>query len=196
MHNLNRFKPIYESSRQSLESVIRPNAENMELIELARAELSTFLRDTNRRQSPFDSLYMATHIRRGDRKSLSYTFPNRLIPVQDYVDAVKPTWTRLHSESTSYANPVVYVATDSPDADAQFSQLYNGETFSLFKTSNPRLHSVASPGEYYQKKFDEFDIQSRIAATRGMVVDLAMVSGLWADHANETKPDAVICALR
>jgi len=28
-----------------------------------------------------------------------------------------------------------------------------------------------------------------------MVVDLAMVSGLWADYAEDITPDAVICAL-
>ncbi|KAF8956089.1 hypothetical protein BDZ97DRAFT_1672211 [Flammula alnicola] len=193
-HNLNRLKPIFESALHSFQSTIRPSAENAELIQLARRELSTFLRDVNERESAADSIYVGTHIRRGDRKSLSYSFPDRKIPLKEYLNAVKATWSRLHSGSLSTINPVVYIAADSPDAQQQFSELYEGETFSLFDATDPRLRALASTQEYNQAHFNELDVQSRIAATKGMVVDLAVVSGLWASG-DDITPDATICAL-
>lgn len=195
-HQLNRLKPIFDSSGQSLESVIVPNKYNMGLIRLARQEFLSFMQDTNQRSGGTGSTaYVAVHIRRGDRKSLSYSFPNQKIPIQDYSDAVAASWKRLHHESTS--KPVVYIATDSPEAYYQFSDIYQGELFSLFDTADPRLRPLVSPGEYSQKTFDELDVHERITATRGMIVDLALVSGLWPDgDTEELLPQAVICALR
>lgn len=193
-HSLNRLKPIFDTSSQSLKSVIIPNEWNTKLIHLARKELSAFIQEINERDNS-GSVYVATHIRRGDRKSHSYIFPDRKIPLEDYSNAVTSTWARLNPSSAS-SNPIVYLATDSPAVYDQFSQLYQGEFFSLFDTTDPRLRPLASPGEYFQKTFDELDIHERITATRGMIVDLAIVSGLWPAEDADIKPEAVVCAIR
>lgn len=164
----------------------------MKLLRLAQAEFSSFL---SQGEKAANSQYVGTHIRRGDRKSLSYSFPDRKIPTKDYLDAVDQTWTRLHDGAPSQIHPVVYLATDSPNVHKEFSQDYEGRSFSLFDSKDPRLSALASPAEYIQKEFNAINLQERIAATRGMIVDLAMVSGLWT-KGKDLKLDAVICGLR
>jgi len=194
-HQLNRLKPIFESSARSLESAIRPNAQNMELLRLAQAEFSSFLTEVNQGDKAAKSQYVGTHIRRGDRKSLSYSFLDRKIPTKDYLDAVEKTWSRLHNGAPSQVHPVIYLATDSSDVHKELSQVYEGRSYSLFDSWDPRLSVLTSPGEYIQKQFDALNLQERVAATRGMIVDLAMVGGLWTKE-KDLKPDAVICGLR
>ena len=145
--------------------------------------------------NPSKPTYLAVHVRRGDRKPASYEFLDNKIPLYLYMDGVKDTWARLHTGHESKANPVVYFASDSTAAEQQFSKLYDGPIFSLFGTTHPRLRALASPREYYQNTFNELDIEYRVLATRGMVVDLAMVSGLWASG-RDLLPQANICAIR
>ena len=145
--------------------------------------------------NPKNLTYLAVHVRRGDRKPASYGFSDNKIPLYLYMDGVKDTWARLHTGHESKANPVVYFASDSSAAEQQFSKLYDGPTFSLFATSHPRLRALASPREYYQNTFNELDIEYRVLATRGMVVDLAMVSGLWASG-EDLLPQANVCSIR
>ena len=111
------------------------------------------------------------------------------------MDGAKDAWARLHTGHESNANPVVYFASDSSAAEQQFSKLYGGQTFSLFGTTHPRLRALASPKEYDQNTFNELDIEYRVMATRGMVVDLAMISGLWATG-EDLLPQANICSIR
>ncbi|KAF9486409.1 hypothetical protein BDN70DRAFT_869942 [Pholiota conissans] len=193
-HNLNRLKPIFEQAFHSFDSTIRPNRNVRRLIKLARDELSDFIGVVNERDTEGDSIYVGTHIRRGDRKSLSYSYKDRKIPLSEYLTAVSSTWTRLHPESPSKVTPVVYLATDSPEARQKFGELYDGEIFSLFDATNSSLRALASPREYNQTQFDELSLQARTTATDGMLVDLALVSGLWA-RKDELVPDATICAL-
>jgi hypothetical protein len=189
---LNRLKPIFLSAWRSFASTVLPTSTNRGLIKLARESFSSFLHDRHERETASHLRFISTHIRRGDRRPLSYSFPDGRIPVQNYVEAIESVWSRLH-----HANrlPAVYLATDSPEAHEQFVQSYRGVVFSLFTTSDSRLRALASPGEYYQHRFEELDLPSRIAATKGMIVDLAILSGLWSDE-EELIPDAVICALR
>jgi hypothetical protein len=189
---LNRLKPIFKSAEESFASTIVPNSVNKDLIKLARQKLLILLSDVNQWPNHLHLPFVSTHIRRGDRKTLSYSFPDRSIPIQNYADAIKLTWSRLHNDD---ALPVVYLATDSPEVHQDFTQLYHGVVFSLFDIHEPRLHALASPGEYYQEHFARMDLLSRITATRGMIVDLAVLSGLWPSE-DAIKPDAVICALR
>ena len=58
-----------------------------------------------------------------------------------------------------------------------------------------RLSHSYNDREYYQKTFDKLDIEYRVLATRGMIVDLAMISGLWASG-KELLPEANICSIR
>lgn len=195
-HQLNRLRPIFESAGESLDNVIYPNPENFDLIQLAREELSNFLRSANKPYSLMnETTFVATHIRRGDRKSDSYVFPGRFIPLQDYLTGIKSTWSRLFNGPASSLSPAVYVATDSPDAHAEFSENYPGEIFSLYDTSNPRLRPLASPEEYLQSHFDELDEHLRIQATRGMIVDFAVMSGFWPGE-KDLHPEALVCAMR
>ena len=161
----------------------------MELLRLAQAEFSSFLRDKAAK-----SQYVGIHVRRGDRKSLSYSFLDRKIPTKDYLDAVEKTWSRLHNGAPSQVHPVIYLATDSSNVYKELSQVYEGRLYSLFDSWDPRLSVLASPAEYIQKQFDALNLQERVAATRGMIVDLAMVGGLWTKE--KDKLDAVICGLR
>ena len=43
-----------------------------------------------------------------------------------------------------------------------------------------RLSHSYNDREYYQKTFDKLDIGYRVLVTKGIIVDLAMISGLWA----------------
>ena len=164
------------------------------MIKLTQNELRTTIYDVQA-SNPSGLTYLAVHVRRGDRKPASFEFPDNKIPLGLYMDSVKDTWARLHTGHQSEANPVVYFASDSPIADQQFSKLYNGPTFSLFATTQPRLRALASPREYYQDAFDELDIEYRVLATRGMIVDLAMISGLWASG-EDLLPEANVCSIR
>lgn len=188
--NLNRLKPIFDAAFESFKMTILPNSKSNGLIQLAREELSNFLKDDS-----VEFLYVGTHIRRGDSKSMSYSYADRKVPLKEYLDALKAIWTRLHPGASSQALPTVYLATDSPDAKHEFYQAYQGRIFSLYNSNSPALRALASPQEYRQSQFDSLDLQARISATRGMVVDLALVSGIWASQ-SDLKPDAIVCALR
>jgi hypothetical protein len=174
--------------------MIRPNAHNLELIQLTKDELRTTIDDVQV-DNPSGLAYLAVHVRRGDRKPASFRFSDNKIPLSLYMDGVKDTWARLHTGPESEVNPVVYFASDSPIAEQQFSKLYDGSTFSLFATMQPRLRALASPREYYQNTFNELDIEDRVLTTRGMIVDLAMVSGLWASE-EDLLPQANVCSIR
>ncbi|KAF8807921.1 hypothetical protein BYT27DRAFT_7211570 [Phlegmacium glaucopus] len=192
-HEINRLRPIFEFALQSFESTIRPNAHNFELIKLTQDEFRTTIHNVQA-NNPSGLTYLAIHVRRGDRKPASFGFLDNKIPLPHYLDAVQDTWARLHSGHESKASPIVYFASDSPDVGQQFSKLYNGPSFSLLTTKQPRLRALASPREYYQKTFNELDIEYRVLATRGMIVDLAMISGLWASG-KDLLPEATICSI-
>lgn len=199
-HNVNRLKPIFDFAVQSFTTTIRPNAQNVDLIQRTRKEMLAFLNVVNKGRAVDNIIYSGAHIRRGDRQTLSYSFPDRRVPIADYLKGVTSTWSHLHTGALASITPVVYLATDSPDARHQFSQqyqeLYQGETFSLYDTTDPMLRALASPAEYDQSTFDaQFDLQSRIRATRGMIVDLALVSGLWLTN-NDITPEFTVCAMR
>ena len=164
------------------------------MIKLTQDELQATIYDVQV-DNPSGLTYLAVHVRRGDRKPASFWFLNNKIPLTLYMDGVKDTWARLHTGYKSKVNPVVYFASDSPVAAQRFSKLYNGATFSLFATTQPRLRALASPREYYQKTFNELDIEYRILATRGMIVDLAMVSGFWTSG-KDLLPEANVCSIR
>jgi hypothetical protein len=166
----------------------------LELIKLTQDEFRAAVFDFQV-ENPSKLTYLAVHVRRGDRKPASYGFFDNKIPLYIYMDGVKDTWARLHAGHKSKASPVVYFASDSSAAEQQFSKLYDGRTFSLFATTHPRLRALASPREYYQNTFNELDIEYRVLATRGMVVDLAMVSGLWASS-EDLLPQANVCSIR
>lgn len=191
-HNLVRLKPIYDMAFQSFQTTISPNEKSQALIRLARNEFSTVLKGVN---GEGGSTYIGTHIRRGDMKSKSYIYHDRKIPIREYLNAIEATWKRLYAESSPKALPVVYLATDSPDAQREFYELYEGESYSLLDATNPTLRDYASQREYNQTQFNDLDLQARTTATTGMLIDLALVTGFWARQ-DDIKPDTVVCAVR
>ncbi|KAI0078848.1 hypothetical protein K474DRAFT_1618467 [Panus rudis PR-1116 ss-1] len=223
-HEMNRMKPIFERALESFETTIRPNAHNAELIRAARAEVATTLSiadnanniasppagseaEVNLRQNNPDP-YLAVHIRRGDRKAGSPPHYGDYVPIDEFTQAARDTWARLFSnESTALPTssaqethfpsaPITYVASDSEIAFDDFTKAFptSSAIFSLHSSTDPALRALASRREYAQKDFDAMPEEERIRLTRGMIVDLAMVSGLWA-WKGEVVPGATICTL-
>ncbi|KAJ8084943.1 hypothetical protein PM082_003720 [Marasmius tenuissimus] len=184
-HKLNRAKPIYYRALESLSTTIRPNANNRDLITAARKELSELSTD-----------YLSVHIRRGDHKASSwkYSSPGIQVPIEEFVDATLQTWKRL---SLPESQPLIYIASDSPAAIAEFSKPFDRSvwtTFSLAQSQNDQLKALASPEQYFQKDFDKlYTLDQRISLTRGVLVDLALLSGLWGE--GEIEPQAVVCTI-
>lgn len=188
-HNLNRLQPIFKFAVDSFQTTIRPGTHNNELIHLARSELSTFMGSQHHATS-----YVAIHVRRGDRKPASYEY-HGYIPTQEFAQAANHNWRRLHPDADGLpSKPIVYVASDSPSALGEFLEDFDGQTFSLFESEIPSLRDVASPGDYYQQKFSKLSEDERVTATRGMIVDFAMLSGMWAGK-DDILPVAALCSI-
>ncbi|KAG7451788.1 uncharacterized protein BT62DRAFT_880988 [Guyanagaster necrorhizus] len=174
--NTNRLKPIYDFAAGSLRNTIIPNIENARLISSARAEVAVL-----------SSMYLSVHLRRGDRKPSSYAYHGGYVPTNDFVDALDDAARRLQRGDHP---SLVYLASDSPTALEEISTLLPS-VYSLSRSANAELKSLVSPGEYFQRDFDKYDLETRIRATRGMIVDFALLSGAW----NEAGPDAVVCTV-
>ena len=141
--------------------------------------------------------YLSVHIRRGDRLGLTWKYHRTHLPTSLYVDAALETWQRLNP--TSQDSPLFYIASDSPSASEDFvDQLpTHARAFSLVWSADDELRAIASPRSYVQEEFDTLSEEERIQLTKGMVVDFALLAGLWA---NEGDPDvrlsATVCGLR
>jgi hypothetical protein len=151
--------------------------------------------------------------------------PQVQVPTEEYVNAVWKTYSRIYNLSsnpdvTPTSPPVIYLASDSASAASDFAErLRSNDTLSrkykndnlrpliyeLRNSSDPELRSLAPTREYVQADWVENRTQSeRIAETRGMVIDWALLSGAWqplpngdadADASTPLKPLAAICAL-
>jgi phosphate/sulfate permease len=141
--------------------------------------------------------YMAVHIRRGDRKAMSWQNFGKFVPIQDYVQALGDTSARLSLSQ-------IYLATDSPDALAEFEKAIQEKTgakppiHSLDGSDKSELKELASDRDYVQGEWDQRDDESRIRLTTGAIVDFAMISGFWTgsnDVATAVGPRAVICTI-
>jgi len=206
-HNLNRLKPLFNFAWLSFDSVIRPNAQTLGLIQWAREELQEKLaahyknsRSTQGVQhddSP-EMGYLGVHIRRGDRAPEWRVYGRQYIPVSDYVSSAVESWTRLGldiSANNKQVQPFVYVASDSPEVVKNFSTLFSEDrVFSLSRSKRPELQVLESPEEYFQDIFMTFPDAMRIPATRGMIVDFALLSGAWAND-GDLIPDGTVCAV-
>ncbi|KAK0222529.1 hypothetical protein EDD85DRAFT_779310 [Armillaria nabsnona] len=175
-HSTNRLKPIYDFAAGSLRNTIIPNTENTRLINSAQEEVALL-----------SSTYLSAHLRRGDRKPSSYEYHGSYVPTKDFFDALDDAATRLQrSDHPS----LVYLASDSLTALEELSSLLSS-VYSLSRSTNAELKSLASPGEYFQGDFDKYDLETRIKATRGMIVDFALLSGAWIQGG----PDAIVCTV-
>ena len=146
--------------------------------------------------------YIAVHIRRGDRHASAFPYRGQYVPLQNFVTAARDAWVRLYHEDatddTAFpAPPIVYVASDSHATAHEFVSAFPASTavFSLDSSTDPALRALAPQHEYVQTEFDGMEAEDRVRLTRGMVVDLAMLSGLWAWE-GDAVPGATICTLR
>jgi len=215
---LNRQRPIFKNSLQSFKETIRPNAQNAALIRAARGEIASALSlpphksPTNGDTHPSETHtaeaqlaehnsdpYISVHVRRGDRFAASFPHRGSYVPVNEFVSAAQETWSRLYGNDTPSAYPappVMYLASDSPDARKEYKASFptNTAIFSLDTSTEASLSALAPKSEYIQQEFNELELDERIRLTRGMIVDLAMLSGLWAWE-GDVVPGAAICTL-
>ena len=169
--------------------VIIPSPEMTTLIRKVRDELVPDAEDGS-------SKYMSVHIRRGDRLGMTWKYHDAYLPTNLYVDAALETWQRLNQVEDS---PLFYVASDSPAAPEEFvDQLpTNAYAFSLAWSGDEELRAMASPRPYVQEEFDALSEEERILLTKGMVVDFALLTGLWVgEHDPDVRPYATVCGLR
>ena len=174
----------------SFSQVILPTPRMATLIRKARDELMS-----DAGSGP--SKYMSVHIRRGDRLGLTWKYHRTHLPTSLYVDAALETWRRL--KPTGQGNPLFYVASDSPAAPEEFiNQLpNNAQAFSLTWSEDEELRAIASPRSYVQEEFNALSEEERIRLTKGMIVDFALLSGLWTnEHDPDMRPYATVCGLR
>ncbi|KAJ7459057.1 hypothetical protein B0H11DRAFT_177573 [Mycena galericulata] len=205
--NLNRLRGIYNSAWQSFSKTIRPSTYSAELIRSAREELSEKL--TMHYQNPRSVKgvhadgppmgYLSVHIRRGDRMPSWHAYgQQQYIPIPEFIDGVVESWTRLGLELSiedQLVQPFVYVASDSPSAEKEFASSFSEDrVFSLLRSQREELRVLASPGEYFQSDFMRLSDDVRVQATRGMVVDFAVLSGAWADE-GDLIPEGIICTV-
>lgn len=174
---------------------IRPNAATAALIHSARTELASFLglRTDDRPTDQYQSIY----VRRGDGLGSSWKYHGKHIPIEEYSTAGNAAWNRLFRPKGITAPPAIYLASDDPDVFEELqSQLEPGSrVFSLSRSENFNLRNISSPAPYFQDKFAELPEADRVRLTKGMIVDFALLSGLWAWH-DDLEAGAVICGIK
>jgi hypothetical protein len=177
-----------------LTGTIRPNAATAALIHSARTELASFL-GLYSDDSQIDQ-YQSIYVRRGDGLGSSWKYHDKHVPLEEYSAAGNAAWNRLFRSKGNTAPPAIYLASDDPDVFEELqSQLEPGSRiFSLSRSENSDLQNIASPAPYFQDKFAELPEVDRVRLTKGMIVDFALLSGLWAWL--DLKPGAVICGIR
>lgn len=148
--------------------------------------------------------YIAVHIRRGDRHASTFPFRGQYVPLAHFVDAACDAWARLYGEAAASddgasafpAPPIVYVASDAHATAHEFVGAFPAATalFSLDSSTDPALRALAPQHAYVQAEFARAEPEDRVRLTRGMVVDLALLTGLWAWE-GDVVPGATICTL-
>ncbi|KAH9082280.1 hypothetical protein EDB83DRAFT_2503367 [Lactarius deliciosus] len=173
---LNRLRGIFNQSRESLTQTIRPNAATVSLIHSARTELVSFLGlDSN--HSARKDQYQSIHVRLGDRMGSSWEYHDKNVPIEEYASASNAAWNRLF-----------------PFEELQSQLEPDSKIFSLATSTNADLSKIASPAPYFQAEFSALPEADRVRLTKGMIVDFALLSGLWAWD-DDPKPGAVICGI-
>lgn len=192
---LNRLHGIFNRSRVSLTETVRPNAATAALIHSARTELTSFI-GLQSNDSPSTDQYQSIHVRRGDGEGSSWKYHGKNVAIEEYTAAGNAAWTRLFRSAGNPAPQAVYLASDDPDVfEVVQSQLEPGSRiFSLLKSENSDLQHIASPAPYFQGEFATLPEVDRVRLTTGMIVDFALLSGLWA-RPDDLKPGAVICGI-
>ncbi|CAE6441864.1 unnamed protein product [Rhizoctonia solani] len=201
-----RLKPIFTRAFNSFESFIILSDKNIRLLRQARSELRRRIQLNT--DSEAVATYMGAHIRRGDRKAMSWEFvkagSDGYVPIQNYVDAVQKTWSLVGLPG----RPHVYVASDDPVSLDEFTKLFPGYVYSLRQwgidggraregsvtDAAEELAELASPSAYVQSEWMNRTEEQRIRLTRGMIVEMALLSELWDDDTNDEDNDLELIA--
>lgn len=153
--------------------------------------------------------YIAVHIRRGDRHASTFPYRGSYVPLENYVSAAFSAWDRLYEQTSPSdgrddsapapfpAPPITYAASDAHAVVEEFMSAFpsSSAVFSLASSTDPGLRALVPQSEYVQEEFNKLPEPDRVRLTRGMVVDLAMLSGLWAWE-GDIVPGATICTIR
>ncbi|CUA74985.1 hypothetical protein RSOLAG22IIIB_01620 [Rhizoctonia solani] len=205
-HSTARLKPIFNRAFDSFESFIILNDKNIRLLRQARSELRHRIQLNSNDKTT--ATYMSVHIRRGDRKAMSWEFTkvgsDGYVPIQNYVNAVQNKWNQLGLPG----RPHVYVASDDPVSLDEFTKLSSGYVYSLRQwgvdggrvressvtDAAEELAELASPSAYVQAEWMNRTEKQRIRLTRGMIVEMALLSELWDDDTNDEDNDLELIA--
>lgn len=178
------------------------------MIRAATKEVLQDLPDPGETSPSNDQTYLGVHIRRGDRKAQFWPQRGSYVSLEKFAKAISNTWTRLSEldipkddadaaiTSSPSTTMSVWLASDVPQIWQNMSELVPEGTrlFSLERSDDPKLRQLASRREYVQSEFNELSLHDRVEATRGTIIDLAMLSGMWAAE-GELRPMGVICTL-
>lgn len=188
---------MYDMSRLGFEALLVPSDENMELIEVARAELDNATAATG-------GAYVGVHLRRGDRLPwrLFHRSQESFIPMSDFISEIDEHWDIARiTNSWLPTSPITYVATASPSLAAQLSSTSppSSTILSLSSSTSPTLSPITSLAEYTQLSFALLPPARKVTLTRGAVVDFDLLVGGWQKHPAEVaarrKPVATVCTL-
>ena len=117
---------------------------------------------------------------------------------------MRDTWTRLypnipiaaHGAAPDHfpAPPVAYVATGAPEALRGYVAAHPPATatFALDLSTNSELRALAPKHAFDDANFREVPIGERVSLTRSVIVDLALMAGLWEED-GFVVPGATIC---
>lgn len=221
-----RQRPIYERAVKSFASTIKPNARIRSFIDKARSELlPSPPSSADSSESP--TSYIAVHMRNGDSKPQSSRYGQQPIPATDYAVGISKAISDLQLSATNESSRItVFVASDSVRAVEELESWQPepsvGKTawrvISLRSSAYPELRELVYPrlDGYQQKDWrgsraSELGLhwtdEERVRYTTGMIVDLALLSGLWpstsssigAESESEITsaiPSAAICGVK
>jgi hypothetical protein len=205
--SVQRQRPIYERAVKSFTSVIKPNARVQSFIDAARTELLPSL-------PPSPTSYIAVHIRRGDLKPQSLRYGLQPIPVAEYATAISKAIDEFALCAPGDKPLLIYAASDSVKAIDELEALQPGDgpkcawkVLSLTSSTSPEIRELVYPrpdgykqNDWSGSKAMLWTDEERVRYTTGMVVDLALLSGLWPPTANDNTgsitPSAVVCGVK
>jgi hypothetical protein len=208
--SINRLNKIYQHAEVSFLETIRPNEFNSRLIMAARSELKDLIMAESDQTLPVN--YVGVHIRRGDRRPMSWRYKDGYVPADKYLAGVTSTFERLDpARSSAGSQPLfAYLASDSPRAQSEFMEAVKQgssleqrvKVYSLLRSKKEELRALASRKEYVQADFNEgIGLEGgRVEATRGMIIDFALFSGAWdwediGEVDKRVNPLGVVCTM-
>ncbi|KAI7966499.1 hypothetical protein MJO29_002247 [Puccinia striiformis f. sp. tritici] len=174
-------KSIYDMARSTFIRLFVLSDINTQLIHKTKQEI---IKSLTWGPSSDDQLppFISVHIRKGDRHPHDPNHQFDYVPINDYIDSINSTWTRLRETDASLPeHPNVYLASDTPLALEQLRSLTpsSWKFFHLSEAESQEINLIAHPHEYSQLHFHAHIPSERIGYTRGQIIDMAFLGGGW-----------------